>query len=53
MFKNRLLVTILLSIMIFTASISSAEDKKILETKKVDDTKYTLYTEKTKKKKED
>ena len=38
--KNRLLVIIFLGILILSASISNAEDKKILETKKVGEDKW-------------
>ena len=48
MLKNRLLTIFILGIMLFTLSSANAEDKKVLETKKVGDSKYTLYTEKTK-----
>lgn len=48
MLKNRLLIALVLCFMFFSLNASSADNKKILETKKVGDSKYTLYTEKTK-----
>ncbi len=48
MFKNRLMIALVLLFMLFSLNESKADDKKVLETKKVGDTKYTLYSEKTK-----
>ena len=48
MFKNRLMIALVLLFMLFTLNASKADNKKVLETKKVGDTKYTLYSEKTK-----
>ncbi len=48
MFKNRLMIALVLLFMLFSLNASKADNKKVLETKKVGDTKYTLYSEKTK-----
>ena len=48
MCKNRLIIAFVLLFMLFPLNASKADNKKVLETKKVGDTKYTLYSEKTK-----
>ena len=48
MCKNRLMIAFVLLFMLFPLNASKADNKKVLETKKVGDTKYTLYSEKTK-----
>ncbi|MBQ2592253.1 MAG: hypothetical protein II567_03120, partial [Candidatus Riflebacteria bacterium] len=48
MFKNRLMIALVLLFMLFPLNASKADNKKVLETKKVGDSKYTLYSEKTK-----
>ena len=46
--KKHLSTFLVLAILFFTVNSTSAGDKKVIETKKVGDTKYTLYSEKTK-----
>ena len=48
MFKNRLMYALVLCFMVFSLSAAMADKKNVIETKKVGDTKYTLYSEKTK-----
>ena len=48
MLKNRLLIAWVLCFMFISLNASMADNKKVLETKKNGDAKYTLYTEKTK-----
>ena len=48
MLKNRLIIVLVLLFMLFSLNESKADDKKVLETKKVGDAKYTLYSVKAK-----
>ena len=48
MFKNRLMYALVLCFMAFSLSAAMADKKNVIETKKVGDTKYTLYSEKEK-----
>ncbi len=46
--KKHFITYLVLAILFLTVNSAHAENKKVLETKKAGDTKYTLYSEKTK-----